>query len=87
MGASFAVKLARNKLGLPANYKKGSGPKSLLLDAGSGFREAFDQARADICKMDMRFIKWDEGDDVGLALLEMYVTHVLGTQYNDFGTH
>jgi hypothetical protein len=78
MGASFAVKLAREALGLPATYKKGSGLKSLLLDRQSRLQEAFDQARADICKMGMRFIEWKAPkDDVGLAMLEMYAAHAL----------
>jgi hypothetical protein len=49
------------------------------------FAEAFTQAKARVRAMDLRFV--EESDPLRQALLEIYVSIVLGTKYNDFDTH
>lgn len=49
------------------------------------FRMAFDVAKERIQKMEIRFV--EECDPLRQALLEMYVSVVLQTPYNDFDTH
>jgi hypothetical protein len=57
-----------------------------LLENNAKVRDAFQEARARIARMELRFLVWDREDDE-LAILEMYAAHELQTQYNDFKTH
>jgi hypothetical protein len=49
------------------------------------FTAAFEDAKEQIRAMDYRFV--EERDQNRQALLEIYCAVVLGTPYNDFGTH
>jgi hypothetical protein len=76
--------LARERTGrLEASYSKKDSRKALQEDPA--FAAAFDEAKARIRKMDLRFV--EEHDPLKQALLEIYVSIVLGTPYNDFNTH
>ena len=82
--AAFAFRLAREATGrLYASYKKEGSRSKLMQDIA--FRAAFDQAKARIREMDVRFV--EEVDPVRQALLEIYVAVSLETPYNDFRTH
>jgi predicted GIY-YIG superfamily endonuclease len=82
--AVFAFRLAREMTGrLTAAYSaKGS---RVALAADPQFAEAFTQAKTRVRGMDLRFV--EETDPLRQALLEIYVSIVLGTKYNDFDTH
>lgn len=82
--AVFAFKLAREVTGrLAATYSiKGS---RVALCGEPAFADAFLQAKARVRSMDLRFV--EEADPTRQALLEIYVSVVLGTKYNDFDTH
>jgi hypothetical protein len=76
--------LARERTGrLEASYSKKDSRKALQADPA--FAAAFDEAKARIRKMDLRFV--EEHDPLKQALLEIYVSIVLATPYNDFNTH
>ncbi|WP_156392833.1 hypothetical protein [Rhizobium sp. Root1220] len=83
--AAFAFKLAREITGrVVASYKSDENSRAnLMLD--DAFRGAFNDAKIRIRKMDYRYV--EEVDQNRQALLEIYVTVVLGTPYNDFNTH
>jgi hypothetical protein len=49
------------------------------------FADAFQQAKARVRDMDLRFV--EEADPTRQALLEIYASVVLRTKYNDFDTH
>jgi predicted GIY-YIG superfamily endonuclease len=82
--AVFAFRLAREMTGrlTPAYSAKGS---RVALSADASFAEAFTQAKSRVRSMDLRFV--EETDPLRQALLEIYVSVVLGTKYNDFDTH
>jgi len=83
--AAFAFRLAREATGnLVATYKKGVGSRAGLME-NEVFISAFTAAKARIRSMDLRFV--EESDPVRQALLEIYVSVVLATPYNDFDTH
>jgi hypothetical protein len=83
--AAFAFRLAREETGnLRATYKKGAGSRAALVTQGS-FLNAFNDAKARIRQMSVRFV--EETDPIKQALLEIYVSVVLQTPYNDFDTH
>lgn len=83
--AAFAFRLAREATGsLVATYKKGEGSRSHLME-DEAFVGAFVAAKERIRAMDLRYV--DEADPVRQALLEIYVSVVLATPYNDFDTH
>jgi hypothetical protein len=83
--AAFAFRLAREATGnLVATYKKGEGSRSHLME-NEAFVRAFAAAKERIRSMDLRFV--EEADPVRQALLEIYVSVVLATPYNDFDTH
>ena len=83
--AAFAFRLAREATGnLKATYKKGEGSREALMEDKS-FVAAFDDAKARIRKMSLRFV--EENDTVRQALLEIYVAVTLNTPYNDFDNH
>lgn len=83
--AAFAFRLAREATGnLKATYRKGAGSRAALaLDPE--FLRAFTEAKARIRRMSVRFV--EETDPTKQALLEIYVSVVLQTPYNDFDNH
>lgn len=82
--AVFAFRLAREQTGrLTATYSAEGSRAALLTDRD--FSEAFTQAKNRVRNMDLRFV--EEADPLRQALLEIYVSIVLGTKYNDFDTH
>jgi len=82
--AVFAFKLAREMTGrLAAAYSAAGSRKSLC--AEPEFSEAFKRAKYRVRNMDLRFV--EEADPTRQALLEIYVSVVLHTRYNDFDTH
>lgn len=83
--AAFAFQLAREVTGRtqPA-YRTGAGSRAgLILDRA--FAAAFVAAKERIRAMEYRYV--EEADQNRQALLEIYCAVVLGTPYNDFGTH
>jgi hypothetical protein len=83
--AAFAFRIAREATGnLVATYKKGDGSRTGLME-NDAFVNAFTAAKARIRSMDLRFV--EESNPVRQALLEIYVSVVLATPYNDFDTH
>jgi len=83
--AAFAFRLARKATGnLKATYKKGAGSRAALIE-DEGFLRAFNEAKARIRQMSVRFV--EEPDPIKQALLEIYVSVVLQTPYNDFDNH
>lgn len=82
--AVFAFKVARELTGnLVASYTK-TGSRKALLDEPE-FLAAFTESKSRIRSMDLRFV--EEEDPLRQALLEIYVSIVLKTPYNDFDTH
>jgi len=82
--AVFAFRLARGATGkLEAAYS-GEGRRRELVNDQS-FATAFANAKSRIRQMDLRFV--EESDPLRQALLEIYVSVVLKTPYNDFNTH
>lgn len=82
--AVFAFRLARELTGhLEAAYSVEGSRKSLceLPD----FAIAFTNAKERVRSMDLRFV--EVTDPLRQALLEIYVSIVLKTPYNDFNTH
>ena len=80
----FAWHLAREYTGIMrAPYKK-EGARDHLLSQPQ-FKQAYEEAKIRIRKMDVRFV--GESDPVKQALLEIYVAVVSGAKYNDFDTH
>jgi hypothetical protein len=83
--ASFAFQLAREATGrMIASYKAGLDSRAGLMEDAT-FRNAFNDAKSRIRLMEYRYI--EESDQNRQALLEIYCAVVLGTPYNDFGTH
>ena len=82
--AVFAFRLAREKTGrITAAYsKEGS---RLALSSDIEFGPAFIDAKKRIREMQVRYV--EERDPLRQALLEIYVSVVLKTPYNDFNTH
>jgi hypothetical protein len=66
-----------------ADYSKKNSAKILLDDPE--FAAAFSNAKERIRRMELRFV--EEKDPLRQALLEIYVSFVLKTPYNDFDTH
>ena len=83
--ATFAFLLAREATGrTKATYRTGAGSRTgLLLDPV--FAAAFLAAKERVKKMEYRYV--EEAGQNRQALLEIYCATVLGTPYNDFGTH
>ncbi len=82
--AVFAFKLARETTGRLAAAYSATGSR-IALCAEPAFAEAFQQAKARVRNMDLRFV--EEADPTRQALLEIYASVVLRTKYNDFDTH
>ena len=82
--AVFAFRLARESTGsLVATYTV-SGSRAALC-AQNEFGSAFTLAKERVRNMDVRYV--EEKDALRQALLEIYVSVVLKTPYNDFETH
>ena len=83
--AAFAFQLAREVTShTQATYRAGPGSRTgLALDPV--FFAAFTAAKERIRRMEYRYV--EEADQNRQALLEIYCAVVLGTPYNDFGTH
>jgi predicted GIY-YIG superfamily endonuclease len=82
--AVFAFRLAREITGnLVASYTP-DGSRAALLVLPE-FAAAFVAAKQRIRKMNLRYV--EEADPLRQALLEIYVSIVLKTPYNDFNTH
>lgn len=83
--AAFAFRLAREKTKNPkASYVKGPTSRAGLA-TNPAFLTAFQDAKKRIKSMDVRVI--EEADPICQALLEIYVSVVLKTPYNDFDNH
>ena len=82
--AAFAFRLAREATGnLKATYKT-EGSRAHLME-NPIFAKAFSDAKQRIQAMDLRFV--EERNPLRQALLEIYVSIVLKTPYNDFDNH
>lgn len=84
-GAPFAFKLARQTTGfLKSDYRPGETSRTGLLlkpEFASAFADAIERIRC----MEFRFV--EEADPTRQCLLEVYVSVVCGSPYNDFDTH
>jgi hypothetical protein len=82
--ASFAFRLAKEKLGIGrATYRKGQARSDVANQ--ELFAKEFIAAKVRIRAMQVRYV--EETDPIRQALLEIYVSLVHGTPYNDFDTH
>lgn len=82
--ASFAFRLAKEKLGIGrATYRKGQARSDV--ENQELFGKEFTAAKVRIRAMQVRYV--EERDPIRQALLEIYVSLVHGTPYNDFDTH
>jgi hypothetical protein len=79
--AAFAFRLARQKTG---KTHKASGTRAELTQ-DSTFDQAFQDAKARIRQMQVRFV--EEVDATRQCLLEAYAAIVLDTPFNDFDNH
>jgi len=80
----FAWHLAREATNnMVASYKSHGSRKHLL--SQSDFRVAYDRAKQEIRKMEVRYVS--EPDPLKQALLEIYVAIVTKAKHNDFDTH
>lgn len=83
--APFAFKLAREATGfLRSNYRSDETSRANLM-LNTEFRSAFDSALVRMRAMEFRFV--EEADPTRQCLLEIYVSVVCGSPYNDFDTH
>jgi hypothetical protein len=83
-GAAFAFRLAREMTDqLDPTYKTEGSRDSLMRDPA--FRQAFENAKARIRGMELRYS--EESDPIRQSLLEIYVAVSLQTPYNSFRTH
>jgi len=82
--AVFAFKIARENTGhVRPGYTAKDSRAALAVDPD--FAKAFAQAKDRICQMELRYV--EETDPLRQTLLEIYVSVVLSTPYNDFETH
>lgn len=83
--APFAFKLAREATGiLKSTYKSDETSRANLM-LNQDFLTAFNIALERMRRMEFRFI--EEADPTRQCLLEIYVSVVCGSPYNDFDTH
>lgn len=82
--AVFAFRLARESTGSLVAAYTSSGSRAALC-AQDEFSSAFTLAKERVRYMDVRYV--EENDSLRQALLEIYVSIVLKTPYNDFDTH
>jgi hypothetical protein len=69
---------------LKATCRRGVGLRKALMK-NPIFAKAFDDAKARICRTELRFV--EEADPLPQGLLAIHVAVVLHTPYNDFDTH
>ena len=81
--ASFPWLIAREATDRRATYKQNGSRKELLEDPE--FRTAYDDARARIREMQVRYVH--EPEPLRQALLEIYLAVITEARYNDFDTH
>ena len=82
--AAFAFRLAREMTNnLNATYTTEGSRRELM--AIPKFTKAFEEAKARIREMDVRYV--EETDPTRQCVLEIYVAVALQTPYNDFDTH
>jgi hypothetical protein len=83
--APFAFKLARIATGfLRSDYRPGPTTRANLMQ-NPNFRGAFQEALQRIARMEFRYV--EEPDPTRQCLLEVYVSVVTRSVYNDFDTH
>lgn len=83
--APFAFKLAREASGfLKSTYKSDETSRANLM-LNEMFKGEFDKALFRMRGMEFRFV--EEDDPTRQCLLEIYVSVVCGSPYNDFDTH
>ena len=82
--ATLAIKIARNETGQNKPTYQSAGSTADLLASSSTFSTAFDDAKARIRAMQVRYV--EEREPVRQALLEIYAAVELGTYYNSFET-
>lgn len=80
----FAFRIARKETGFEKSAYSGDGTRKKLL-TNAHFVNAYEAAKQRIKKMEVRWIQ--ESDPTRQALLEIYVSVVLKTPFNDFDTH
>ena len=81
---AFAFRLAREATGqTKATYRPRGSRADLMRDPA--FVRAFDDAKARIRAMDIRFV--EETNPTRQCVLEVYVAVALRTPYNKFDTH
>jgi len=80
----FAWHLARDATNNTVASYKSEGPRKHLLSQ-SIFRKAYESAKQDIRKMEVRYV--GEPEPLKQALLEIYVAVATETKHNDFDTH
>ena len=81
--ASFPWLIAREATGRRPTYRQNGSRKELLEDPQ--FRPAYDDARARIREMHVRYVH--EPEPLRQALLEIYAAVSTAARYNDFDTH
>ena len=82
--ATLAIKIARIETQHDKPTYQSAGSTTDLLSSSSTFRTAFDDAKARIRAMQVRYV--EEQEPVRQALLEIYAAVELGTYYNSFET-
>jgi predicted GIY-YIG superfamily endonuclease len=82
--AVFTFRLARESTGSLIAAYTASGSRAALC-AQDEFGDAFTRAKERVRRMDVRYV--EETDPLRQALLEIYVSIVLKSPYNDFDTH
>lgn len=80
----FAFRLARQATGRTEARYSGDHTRRRLLEAAD-FQNAYHAAKNRIREMEVRWV--EEADPVRQALLEVYVSVILETPFNDFNTH
>ncbi len=83
--APFAFKLAREATGILKSTYKSDGTSRPNLMLNPEFSAAFNDALKRMRAMEFRFV--EEADPTRQCLLEIYVSVVCGSPYNDFDTH
>ena len=81
--ASFPWLIARESTGMRATYRQRGSRRELLSDPK--FSKAYDDAKARIRKMSVRYVH--EPEPLRQTLLEIYVAVVAEAKYNDFSPH
>lgn len=82
--AAFAFQLAREATGKTKPTYAAKDSRADLMSQPK-FKKAFDDAKARIREMDVRYV--EEPDPARQCLLEVYVAVALETPYNSFETH